>query len=107
MFKRTLFKDGPRDDKGNLLQRLQTLVSSTDDLYLRQTEHECPWCAGLSMVPTSYCPRDVTRYDCAWRRQAVIWDEHTAGLYIKLERKSDLKYLGQITHTFELLISSQ
>lgn len=90
----TLFKDGSWYDKGDLLQGLHALMTSTDDLYLRQTEDKCSWCAGLSMVPTSYCSRDVTRYNCTWGRQAVIWNEHTARLYIELEKKSRIEILG-------------
>jgi hypothetical protein len=89
----TLFKDGPGNHKRNLLQRFHVLVTSTNNLYLRQTQDKCPWYAGLSMVPTSYCSRDVTRHNCTWGRQVVIWNEYTARLYIKLEKKSIIKLL--------------
>lgn len=90
----TLFKDWPWDNKRDLLQGLHALMTSTDNLYLWQTEDKCSWCAGLSMVPTSYCSRNVARYDCTWGRQAVIWNEHTARLYIELEKKSRIEIIG-------------
>lgn len=92
--KSTFFKDGSWDDKRNLLQRFHILVASTNNLYLRQTEDKCSWHAGLSMVPTSYCSRNVTRYNCTWGRQAITWDEHTTRLYFKLEKKSKIKIFG-------------
>lgn len=94
LFKKcTFFKDGSWDDKWNLLQRFHVLVASTNNLDLRQTEDKHPRHAGLSMVPTSHCSRNVTRYNCTRGRQAIIWDEHTARLYFKLEMKSRIKII--------------
>lgn len=97
-FKCTFFKDGSWNDKWNLLQGFHILVAGTDNLYLRQTEDKHSGHIGLSMVPTSYCSRNVTRYNCTWRRKAIIWDEHTTRLYFKLgerkQNKSKIKILG-------------
>lgn len=60
-------------------------VSSTNNADLGQADHQSPRHGGLVVVPAANGTRDVPTDDGAGRGEAVIRQEHAAGLQLHLE----------------------
>lgn len=88
----TFFQDGSQHNKWDFLQWFHVFVSSTHNLDLGQADNKCARHTGLPMVPVPHSPRNVTRHNSTWRRQAVIRKEYTTRLHFKLKKQSEERF---------------
>lgn len=80
-------------------------MPSTEDTNLRQANYQSPRHVGLVVVPATHSAGNVATDDSARRREAVIGEEHTAGLQLQLEKRQ--KKEGNINHVSQFSLTHQ
>lgn len=78
-------------------------MPSTEDTNLRQANYQSPRHGGLVVVPATHSAGNVATDDSARRREAVIGEEHTAGLQLQLEKRQ--KKEGNINHVSQFSLT--
>ena len=91
MKEHTFLQDRLRHHKGQLLQGLHVLVSSTEDTDLGQADHQSPRHGGLVVVPAADGAGYVAADDGARGGQAVVGQKHAARLDLQLQGKTSVQ----------------